>query len=286
MKRILFIIFAIVAMAMPLSAQNTLGVTGGFGTGSQGFYPVVEGRTIYGLSSYGVSWRNYSDAEVVGCFGIDLEYMQRGFSYSPYASTVPEGEQLYYYTRNINSIMLPIVWQPHVYMLYRRVRVFFEAAVTFNYDINSTYSNDYLRNLYEEAGVELEDWEGDYEYSTVRDNRFGYGLAGGGGISLLGGKYEVMARVRYYYGLSDVVKNRNKYYDNGLDGAENPFGLTPTRSPLSNLFVNFGISYHFGPEGFSSWDKEKIKTPKLGTGFDYSGEVKTDNKKGNSKNRR
>ncbi len=262
------------AFATPIQAQHTLGVTGGFGTGSESIYPMVEGKSIYGLANFGLTWRTYSSESVVGGFGVDLEYMQRGFSYSPYASTVPEGEQLYYYTRNINSIMLPIVWQPHFYMLDRRVRVFLEAAATFSYDINSTYSNDYLRNRYEEAGLELEDWEGDYEYMTSRDNRFGYGLAGGGGISYLAGKYEVMARVRYYYGLSDVVRNRNKYYDNSLDGPENPFGLTPLRSPLSNLFISFGASYHFGPEGFASWKNKRVKTPNMGKGFNYRGETK------------
>lgn len=268
-----------------LMAQNTLGVYGGFGSGSEGLYPAMEGKTIYGLKNYGVSWRNYSSESVVGGFGIDLEFMERGFSYAPYASSIPEGEQLYYYTRHINSIMLPIVWQPHVYMLDRRVRVFFEAAVTFNYDLSSTYSNDYLRNRYEEAGLELENWEGDYEYMTARDNRFGYGLAGGGGISLLAGKFEVMARARYYYGLSDVVRNRNKYYDYSTDGPENPFSLTPIRSPLSNFFICFGVSYHFGPEGFSSWNKQRIKTPNMNSGFDYKGESKGSSSSNNNSNR-
>ncbi|MFI3289351.1 MAG: outer membrane beta-barrel protein [Rikenellaceae bacterium] len=278
MRKIALTIVTIIVATMNLEAQNTLGVTGGFGSGGESIYPVVEGRTLYGLSNFGITWRNYSKTDIVGCFGIDLEYMQRGFSFSPYASSVPEGETLYYYTRRINSIMLPIVWQPHVYMFDRRVRVFLEAAATFNYDLNSTYSNDYQRNIDESAGLESDDWEGVYEYMTSRDNRFGYGLAGGGGISLLGGKYEIMARIRYYYGFSDVVRNRNKYYSNNMDGSENPFILTPTRSPLNNLFINFGISYHFGPEGFLSWDEVKVKTPSMGKGFDYKGEVKDNNK--------
>ncbi|MFI3248646.1 MAG: PorT family protein [Rikenellaceae bacterium] len=284
MRKIVLIILAIIATLPTLTAQNTVGVTGGFGSGGESIYPVVEGRTIYGLTNFGLTWRNYSRESVVGGFGVDLEYMQRGFSYSPYASQAVEGEELYYYTRRINSIMLPIVWQPHFYMLYRRVRVFLEAAATFNYDLNSTYSNDYLRNKYEEAGLELEDWEGDYEYMTARDNRFGYGLAGGGGISLLGGKYEVMARVRYYYGLSDVVRNRNKYYSNNLDGPENPFSLTPIRAPLNNLFISFGLSYHFGPEGFKSWNQERVKVPNMGKGFDFKGETNSD-KRENQQNK-
>ncbi len=272
MKKIAIIICALIASTTLIQAQNTFGVMGGFGSGSEMIYPAVEGKSIYGLSNYGVTWRNYSSESVVGGFGIDLEYMQRGFSYSPYASSQPEGAELYYYTRRVNTIMMPIVWQPHFYMIDRRVRVFLEAAATFHYDLNSTYSNDYLREKYESAGLEIEDWEGDYDYMTARDNRFGYGLAGGGGISLLTGKFEVMARVRYYFGLSDVVRNRNKYYSNNMDGPENPFSLTPIRSPLTNFFVNFGISYHFGPEGFASWNKTRVKTPKMNDGFGYKDE--------------
>lgn len=272
MKKIAIIICTLLSSISIAGAQNLVGVTGGFGSGSAGIFPAVESRSIYGLSTFGVSWRNYSAESVVGGFGIDLEYMQRGFSYSPYASSQPEGATLYYYTRRINSIMVPIVWQPHFYMIDRRVRVFLEAAATFNYDLNSTYSNDYYRNRYESAGMDVDDWEGDYEYITARDNRLGYGLAGGGGISLLAGKYEVMARARYYYGLSDVVRNRNKYHGNNIDGPENPFGLTPLRSPLSNLFISFGVSYHFGAEGFASWNKVRVKTPNMGKGFGYKEE--------------
>lgn len=58
--------------------------------------------------------------------------------------------------------------------------------------------------------------------------RWGYGLAGGGGISFLIRRFEINVRARYYFGLSDVVRNRNKYADNGIDGSENPFWATPS----------------------------------------------------------
>ena len=67
----------------------------------------------------------------------------------------------------------------------------------------------------------------------ARDNRWGYGLAGGGGIAFLIRRFELNFRVRYSFGYSDIVRNRNKYYDNNSDGAENPFWATPLRSPLS-----------------------------------------------------
>ncbi len=248
-----------------VQAQNVFGITGGYGSSSDAIYPVVESRSIYGMPNFGVSWRNYTSERYVGCFGIDLEYMKRGFSYSPYASYAEEGEELKYYTRTINTLLIPIVWQPHVYMIYRRVRVFGEAAATFSYDLNSEYVNDYA------ADKGYEDTEGEYEYILARDNRLGYGLSFGGGVALLFGRFEAMARVRYYWGLSDVVRNRNKYYSNNIDGVENPFGLTPIRSSLNSLMINFGIAYRFDPTGFKSWQTKSVKVTDQGGKFNYTG---------------
>ncbi len=135
-KSIILSIALLIGTLTTLQAQHTFGVMGGYGSGSESIYPAVEGRGVYGLMNFGVSWRSYTAERYVGCFGIDLQYMQRGFSYSPYASNALEGEELFYYTRTINSIVMPIVWQPHVYIANRRVRVFLEAAATFSYDVS------------------------------------------------------------------------------------------------------------------------------------------------------
>ena len=50
-----------------------------------------------------------------------------------------------------------------------------------------------------------------------------------------------------------VVRNRNKYYDNNSDGAENPFWATPLRSPLDNLMISVGLNYRFNKQGFEAW---------------------------------
>ena len=114
----------------------------------------------------------------------------------------------------------------------------------------------------------MTDWKGDYNYKTARDSRWGYGLAGGGGISFLIRRFEINVRARYYFGLSDVVRNRNKYADNGIDGSENPFWATPMRSPLDNLTISVGLSYRFNKEGFSTW-KPRPKREKNREVFKY-----------------
>lgn len=56
---------------------------------------------------------------------------------------------------------------------------YLEAALTFSYNFDSSYVNDVAR----ENGVEP--WRGKYEFKTARDNRWGYGLAGGAGLAVL-----------------------------------------------------------------------------------------------------
>ena len=86
-----------------------------------------------------------------------------------------------------------------------------------------------------------------------KDLKSASGLAGGGGIAFLIRRFELNFRVRYSFGYSDIVRNRNKYYDNNSDGAENPFWATPLRSPLDNLMISVGLNYRFNKQGFEAW---------------------------------
>lgn len=245
-------------------AQHTLGVWGGYGMATCRFYPAQETRWVWGMFNGGVSWRNYTAQRFFGGFGIDLEYMQRGFSYVPYPSRYEYESEYEYYERRVNTLMLPIVWQPHLYVFNRHMRIFLEAAATFSYNLSSTYANYFAK------GQGAEDYQGKYDYKYVRDNRWGYGLAGGGGFSLLFGQLEFGVRVRYYFGYSDLIRNRNRYYDNGLDSNENPFYYTPIRSPLDNLSISIGMAFRFGRAGFREWDVKPQKHGKRSDSFNYS----------------
>lgn len=273
MKRLIFLILTLLCSATTLRAQSTFGVTQGFGWSFIRPYPVVETKPIYGLSTTSLTWRHYSDDRFVGGFGIDIEFMQRGYAYAPYTSTNNNDEgnedvDLLYYYRNINSIMVPIIWQPHVYLFRNHVRVFADAAVTLSYNYGSTYRND----LYNSYGYDDPAWKGDYEMRDERDNRWGYGLAFGGGVSYLYGRYEFQASMRYYFGYSDILKNRNKYYNNSTDGPENPFSYTPLRSQMDNFNFKVGVSYRMGKSDFAAWHTVRIKSSGLRDGFEYLGE--------------
>lgn len=240
-------------------AQHTLGVIAGYGMGSGRFEPKQETRAIWGLYSGGLTWRYYGHQRFVGGFGVDLEFQQQAYSFATNASQVDEKEtaNYLYYTRRINSVVLPVVWQPHVYLLRNHVRVYLEAAATFSYNFSSTWEQEYFLNTEtREKGT----YGGDYAFKVPRDNRWGYGLAGGAGISFLIRRFELNFRARYYFGYSDIVRNRNRYYDNSDDGPENPFYTTPMRSPLDNLMISVGLNYRFNKEGFETWKPRPKRT--------------------------
>ena len=257
-------LFALAALAawQGASAQHTLGFTVGYGMGNGRFQPQQEMRALWGMYSGGLTWRYYGRQRFVGGFGVDLEFQQSGFSFATNSSQVEEKKDYLYYTRHVNTLVMPVVWQPHFYMIRNHVRVYFEAAATFSYNLSSTYENEQAR-ANGSAG-----WKGDYPFKLARDNRWGYGLAGGGGIAFLIRRYELNFRVRYYFGYSDILRNRNKYYDNAVDGAENPFWYTPQRSPMDNLMVRIGVAYRFAPE-FKSWTVKRQKREKMKAGFDF-----------------
>ncbi len=270
MKRVIFIIVALLASLVELQAQNTFGIAQGFGSGFVRAYPSYETKSIYGLSTTSFMWRNYTAEPYLGCFGIDVELMQRGFAYAPYTvDNNTDGDNkasdLLYYYRYINSVMVPIIWQPYIYMLHNRVRVFGDAAVTFSYNYSSTYKNE-LQHSYG-----AEDWQGTYEMRSERDNVWGYGLAFGGGITYITGRIEIQDSMRYYFGYSDIMKNRTKYYANNTDSAsENPFSYTPLRSPIDNFNFKVGVSYRVGGD-YSAWYTKRYRSTNLRGGFEFDG---------------
>lgn len=244
--KIFTLVAALLMLGQSAQAQHTVGVFGGMASATARFFPKQEMKSVWGLGNFGASWRYYSLPRFVGAVGADLELLQRGFSYGYTYKTVldekgNEQREYSYYTRQLNSLMMPLVWQPHFYMVNNHVRVYLEAALTFSYNFGGDYS------------YSDKDESGKYDWRIERDNRWNYGLAGGGGIALLLGRYEVGFRARYYYGYADLLRNRNKYYDNATDGAENPFSYTPLKSPIDNLTFNITLAYRFNPDGFLEW---------------------------------
>ena len=279
MLRTLWLVAAIIVLSVSnAAAQHTLTLTGGSGVAFARFYPAEITKINWGSENFGVSWRYYSPKpRFVGCFGLDLEYLERGFSmaYAYESEWVDDGENrkeirhYRYYTRNVNSIMLPIVWQPHFYLAKNRLRVYLDAALVLSYNLSSDYS--YENNRYP---------AGKYEWKVPRDNRFGYGLAGGLGFAVLIKQVEIGVRARYNFGYSDILKNRNKYYSNTTDGRENPFYYSPLRSPMDNVNISFTLGWRFNKAGFEEWWAPRRHKEKRLKSFNFSEQTNQNNAQG------
>ena len=270
--KVLFVAITLLAMFTSterVAAQHTLTLVGGTGSTYARLYPAEETKWLWNAESFGVAWRYYSDKpRFVGAVGVDLEYMERGYTYG-YAYTshyVDEKEVRTYqfYERNINSLMLPIVWQPHFYLVNNRLRLFVEAAFVLSFNISSNYS-------YENDRFPA----GKYEWKVPRDNRFGYGLSGGAGFAVLIKQLEIGFKARYNFGYSDILKNRNKYYSNTTDGRENPFYYTPLRSPVDNLTFSLTLGWRFNKRGFNEWFTERVNRTERLDSFNFSDAVNT-----------
>lgn len=252
-------------------AQHTLTLTGGTGVATARFYPSEETKWMWGSETFGLSWRFYSEKpRFVGAVGVDLEYLERGFNlgYTYTSEFVGEGDNrkeirhYQFYNRKINSVMLPLVWQPHVYAARNRLRIFLEAAFVLSYNISSHYS--YENDRYP---------AGKYEWKVPRDNRFGYGLSAGLGFAVLVHQVEIGFKAKYNFGYSDIIKNRNKYYSSSTDGRENPFYYTPLRSPLDNINVMLTVGWRFNKRGFDEWFVVRKKKEKKLDEFNFSAQT-------------
>lgn len=202
------------------SGQTYVGVRGGYGIGNARFVSAKETKNLFGLLSGGVSAKYFSDIKFVGAVQVDLQYFENGFKYDLLKDSDSS------YMRTVNTIELPLMWQPHIYIMNRNGRIFMNLGLNLGYNVSSyeTYTS-------KENGVY---YEGEYEFKLVRDNRFNYGLVGGIGISVFHKRFEFVAEGRYYYGYSDILKNYTQY----------PYN--PMRSPVDNINVSFGVYYRFG----------------------------------------
>ena len=228
-------------------------------------------RAVWGCYTAGVTWRYYGPQRFVGGFGIDFEYLQRGFSFLQ-NPTEEDPAKYQWYTRRVKSLMLPIVWQPHIYLFKNRMRVYLDAAV-FSPTTSPRHSSTnkvrrYLRSSPKVLGGEnmISKWSATTGGGTVWR---------AAAVSPYWWKQlEFSVRVRYYFGYSDLLRNHNKYAGNTTDGYENPFYTTPQRSPLDNLTFSIGVSYRFNKSGFTEWNNRPPKRDKNKEVFNYKGVTK------------
>lgn len=223
------------------SAQGQVqyfGFKGGWGEGDVRLYPHWTSPPMWGRLNGGFFWVYYGGGKdnaylydnFTGGVCVELELLQRGFQYA----ALDRNTKVYTYGRRFNSITVPVMWQPHILALQDRLRLFLNAGATLSYNLDWGSTEFYLNN---DTG-ELE--ETPYEWLTVRDNRFTYGLVVGLGAGYTFDRIEVMAEARYYFGYSDITKRKTIY-----------MGTQFLRSPIDNINLSVGVAYRWGHSG--SW---------------------------------
>ncbi|MFI3267788.1 MAG: porin family protein [Rikenellaceae bacterium] len=221
MKKLLFILTTLLVFNINLAAQHAFGVRGGAGVSSVAFSPNLETTFTDIMPTYGITYRYRGGDTFVGGIEVDLNYVEAGYKYltgEDYKNS---------YERSWQSVELPFLWQPHVtFGKNENGSIFLNAGPYVGYTFSSsdvTYKVDGVVDSVEE-----------YDFDAIKDNVFNYGLMGGLGVGARFGKIEVIAEVRYVYGLSDIIKNPTKYASSSY-----------TESPLSQLNFTVGIYYNF-----------------------------------------
>lgn len=254
MKRISKIWLSLV-LALTLSATKAdaqvqyLGIKGGWGMSDIRLYPYWDSPPAWGKLSGGISWTYYGGGkssaylydDYTGGVCVELELMQRGFQYA----ALDRNSKRFTYGREFNALVLPVMWQPHYIGLDGRLRLFLNAGATLAYNLDAGSKEFYIDN---ETGLRE---EFDYEWLTVRDNRFTYGLVVGLGAGMTFGNIEVMMEGRYYFGYSDITKRKTIYQ-----------GTQFLRSPMDHINLSVGVSYRWNHSGSWSWSPATRKAKK------------------------
>lgn len=257
--RVFFIVLSLSIFNFQFStAQHYVGVKTGYGA-AKGRIATVWGNpetaTVWNKYSAGFVWKYFSPQQVVGGVSAELEFQQRGYRVYdggvPGAVSVIVSDSTSYRAkiRTVSSVTLPLIWQPHLYMFNRRVRFFLSAGITFSYNLgvgDKLTVADYAANkVWDDAENNKYHWgphtvTGEttpYEMQTARDVRWNYGWLGGAGFSFFTGRWEIFAEGRYYYGMSDIMRNDTKYHFNEERAL---------RSELDNIAISVGVTFRLG----------------------------------------
>ncbi len=230
-------------------AQHYIGVKGGYGAASGRFqtnFGVPESAMVWNKYTAGVVWKYFSPQQIVGGLSAELEFQMRGYrtfddGNGDISVVISDETEYRAKTRSVSSITLPLVWQPHLYMLNRRVRFFLSAGVTVTYNLGIGDKLTYSYYGFDADGNRTVTHQTTpYEMQTARDVRWNYGWLGGAGLSVLTGRWEIFAEGRYYYGMGDIMRTSTKYLFNEEE---------PIRSELDNIYISVGVTMRLGKGG-------------------------------------
>ena len=193
MKRFAGIIFFLLLVTIIFAQENTFqpewrfGVNGGITLSRVGFSPSIPQIQLL-QETGGLTVRYLSESN----FGLqaELNYSMRGWKQD--TDTI---QYLYHYARSLAYLELPVL--THIYFdLGKHLRLIFNLGPQIAYHLSE--------KILEKDEPQSEYFE--YFDKTIQ-NRFDYGITGGGGLELRTAIGSFILEGRYYYGLSDIFKN-------------------------------------------------------------------------------
>ncbi len=179
MKKFGILILFIVGTC-PLFAQQYFGVRGGYAISGVNFNPYRQETTISGVD-FGLACKLYT-GRYMG-MQAELNMVQKGYEArdTTYAAS---------------AIELPAMAQGH--LKFGAFRAFINAGFYMSYLLkeDTKYENS--------SGISVTE---SYTFQD-RDNRFEYGVIGGGGLGLEFSRFELQGEFRYQYGMNFWIKPR------------------------------------------------------------------------------
>lgn len=209
----------------PVIFNHYVGVKGGYGMGLQRFEPTKESLMHLGLYNFGLIYMFDAVSKgnkYVGAVQIELEYLQKGFSYYTYKNSSK------IYSRNYDVIQIPLLWQPYIPFGKNGSRVFLNAGPYVNYVLSSH------EKLYDDQSGEVV-YDRNYQWDAMRDNRAEYGIAAGLGFRVAVKRFLIGMEVRYHISFANLMKGMDQYVGN-------PFFATP----VDQLNATLQLTYRLG----------------------------------------
>lgn len=206
-----FLAFAIASLlyVMPVSAQVgearsdlAIGINGGMNWSSVTFTPTIKTAYLTGMCG-GLSIRYTCEKYFTAICAVQMEinYVQRGWE-----EVIEDGSNNTY-QRVTNYLEVPFMFNMGWGREQRGVRFFINAGPQMNFFLGEeeTYGGDPWDPSHRPNNVIG-------QYGKATENKFDYGICGGGGLDWSTGIGHFVLEGRYYYGLADIFGNTKRDY--------------------------------------------------------------------------
>lgn len=204
---LLGILFCLLPLSVQAQLQEqrhnfALGVNGGVNLSKVSFSPTIKQGYLIG-PTFGVTARYISEKYFSMICGIQAEvnYSQRGWK-----EIIEDGTEDTYH-RAMNYLEVPLL----AHLAFGKDR---GNGVRFVLNLGPQIGFLINEKEYKSAAWHPEDrpYGVNVQYDKAAENKFDYGIIGGGGVEIRTGIGHFVAEARYYFGLSDFFNSTKKDY--------------------------------------------------------------------------